>query len=226
MRKILGCVLVLMVSLLLVACGGKTVTPPSQSTPTPSPTATVASEAFSIPDDFDTYNDDTGLFSISYPEDWEVNLEILSEIKIIAQELTDSIRSGVSLENTSYLFMAGVPTGLGYDPSVNIVVQPLPLSSKNISIEAVADSEAAGFRKIADSYNEISRTFTIIDGRDAAIVEYKAKSKGLPDVHAIVMNTIVGRTLWSVTCGTTVDTNFNKYEGDFQAIVHSLKIYD
>ena len=217
MRKLFVGALLLIALLALVSCGGK------NGIPTPTPTATAANENFTIPANFTTYSDEDGLFNISYPKDWEVNLAILSKMGTIIGEL--ATRQDMSLENASLIFMAGVPTGLGYDPSVNIVVQPLLLSSKNISIETVADSEAAGFRKVADSYNEISRTFTVIDGRDTAIVEYKAKSKGLPDVHAIVMFTIIGRTLWSVTCGTITETNFSKYEDDFQAIVHSLEVH-
>jgi hypothetical protein len=220
-KKVFLSVLLSGIFIITVACGGHSGTP--MPSPTPSPTATAVSEEFTIPEDFDTYNDESGLFSISYPEDWEVNLEILADMQIVAEEVLDNIRSGASLGGASFVFVAGFPKGFGYEPNVNIVVEPLPSTLK--SIEAVASSATISIEMLADSYDEISRDFVIIDGREAAIIEYEAEIQGIYGHHLLGF-TIASKTIWSVTCTASTDAGFDDYEDDFQAIVHSLKIYD
>lgn len=215
---------VFMMGLLLLtpaACGGGG---GGRTTPTSSPTATAINGTFTIPSDFLTYDDPSGLFSISYPPDWEVNLEIIPDIMTITEGVINSIRSNVPLENISTLFLAGVPYGLGYNPNVNIGVEPLPPLLHGI--EAVAAAEIIGAKQLVDSYAEISRDFTIIDGRDAAIIEYEAETQGIAG-HGLVMFTTAGNTIWTVGCvlGAGI-TDFSEHEDDFQAIVHSLRIYD
>lgn len=223
MRKLFVGALLLIASLALVSCGGK------NGIPTPTPTATAANGEFTIPSNFTTYSDEDGLFNISYPQDWEVNQEIIPRAKVLIEEiLMNSTSSDTSVENalknTSILFLAGLPIKAGYDAIVCITGGPMAPGTENRSLEAVVNSEMATIQMISDSYNEISRDFTVIDGLEAVIIEFKVKPKNSSEQHGILMFTISGKIVWCTGCTTYSDANFNKYKDDFQITVRSLEV--
>ena len=106
MRKTLLILLSIALLLLPAACNGDGGTQP-QATPTP------VAEEFAIPAGFSRYYDPTGLYSISYPPDWDVNLLVLQEGERIAKERLQDINSDLDLEEVQLLFLAGVPQELG-----------------------------------------------------------------------------------------------------------------
>ena len=221
MKQALVNLMVLVLLLMPAACcGGTETASPQQPTATP----TAAGDEFAIPADFTRYDEPSGLFSISYPPDWEVDLAVLEEGETIAKEYIEDIQSDIDLEGLQFLFMAGVDIGLGYEPSVIAGVEP-----KNdllTSIEAVVAAEVASLKMATDDYAEISREFTVIDGRGAGILEFTASFTGI-DAHDLQMYTIAGKTIWVVSCNSLVSGgDYTQYEDDFHAIIRSLRIHD
>ena len=216
MRKALVKFLVLALLLLPAACCADTGT----ASPKPTPTG----DEFAIPADFSRYYDPSGLYSISYPPDWEVNLLVLEEGEGIARERLQDIQSDIDLEGVQLLFVAGVPLGQGYEP--NMIVLVGPRDPDLTSIAAVTSSEVTGIMTVADSYREISREYTTIDGRGAAILEFEVNMSD-QKLHDLQMYTTAGATVWSVACATSRDTgSYSEYEDELHAIIRSLQIHD
>ena len=217
MRKTLIISFAIALLLLPAACCGDGGTQP-QATPTPT------GDEFAIPADFSRYYDPTGLYSISYPPDWDVNLLVLQEGERIAKERLQDINSDLDLEEVQLLFLAGVPQGAGLEP--NMIVLVGPRDPALTSIAEVTGSEVSGILTVADSYREISREYTIIDGRGAAILEFEVNMSE-QRFHNLQMYTIAGETVWTVACATSRDTgNYSQHEDELHAIIRSLQISD
>jgi predicted nucleic acid-binding Zn ribbon protein len=171
-----------------------------------------------IPAHFTTYTDELGLFSISYPPEWELDLESMEEIEQFSQEIISSITSDIPLEEAHFIFMAGLPME---GSNVNIVVEPLPaiMSTHDQMVTAAIES----LKLVVSDYHEFSRVKTTIDNRTATIIEFQATMAGLGTFHDVMMCCIVNRTIWAVTC-TTLPDEYSKWEDDFDAIVRSLRI--
>jgi len=177
-----------------------------------------------IPEDFTTFEDDSGLFSISYPSDWRVNLQIISQLESYIGEYMKDLDEDISIEQTSLLFLAGIPESSGYHPNVNIVIEPLP--GRIRTIRGVVNGQVAGLKTYTDDYHEIARQKVKVDGRDAYILEFEATYPNLGSVHALILVTKAGGNAWTVTC-TALDglDDFDQHADDFQSIVRSLRIH-
>jgi len=205
--------LVLLPMALVVGCQGE----PAPATPTPTPTPAEPT----IPAHFTTYTDEAGLFSISYPPDWEPALSLIEGLEEATKELLESIELDLPLERVSAIFFAGVPTEMGYAPNVNIVVESLP--GVMWTHDKVVEAEIEGLKDVVDDYHEFSRIKTTISGREATIVEWEGTYPQLGRGHQLQMFMLVGKVAWIVTC-TPPSGEFSKYEDDFHAIVRSLRI--
>jgi len=171
-----------------------------------------------IPAHFTTYTNEWGLFSISYPPEWELDLESMEETEQSCQEIISSITSDIPVGEAHFLFMAGLP---GEGSNVNIVVEPLPATiSAHDEMVAVA---IESLKLVVSDYHEFSRVKTTIDNRTATIIDCQATAAGLGTYHWVFMCCIVNKTMWSVTC-TTLPDDYNEWEDDFDAIVRSLRI--
>jgi uncharacterized repeat protein (TIGR02543 family) len=173
-----------------------------------------------VPTHLTTYTDELGLFSISYPLEWELALEYLEEVEQAAKDVVSSINSGLPVEKASVIFLAGLPIETGYVPSVNIVVEPLPSMWTH---DEVVTAEVQGLKAIASDYHEFSRIKTTIDSRTATIIEYQGSIAGYGTFHDVVMCCIAGKNIWSVTC-TALSNDYSRWLDDFDAIVKSLRI--
>jgi hypothetical protein len=219
MKKALVNLLILALLLLPAACGGDGGTALQQATPTPA-----AGDEFAIPADFLRYDDPSGLYSISYPPDWEVDMEVLGDAEIIIKERFKDDVLAPQIEDTQLLFLAGVPQVIGYRPNVIVSVEPLP--PLVTTIESAIASAAMTQKTIFDDYSEISREFIEIDGREAGILEFTG-AIGEIEVHDLLMFTIVGETAWGVICTSFVaDDAYSQYEVELHAIIRSLQIND
>lgn len=176
-----------------------------------------------IPAHFTTYTDEAGLFSISYPPEWELALS--EEIEVLEQfikEVITSIESDAPVERSGAIFFAGVPTETGYMPSVNIMVEAL--SGIVWTHDKLVEAEIKGVKHFVQDYHELSRVKTTVGGREATIVEYEGTYPKLDKkYHFLVMVTLVGKTAWIVTC-TALPDEYSKWEDDFNAIVKSLRV--
>jgi len=162
-----------------------------------------------IPIHYTTYADELGRFSISYPPEWEFDLEYLEDI---------------SVEIAQVLFMAGLPTIEGYyDASVCIVVGPCPAII--CTHDAMIEAEIAGMKADNPGYRELSRVKTTVDGRTATILVAQDAVSYEPTYSYVQMFLLVGRTEWCVTCASLTD-DYSRWEDDFDAIVRSLRILE
>ena len=160
-----------------------------------------------IPSYFTTYTDELGLFSISYPPEWEYDLEYLEDM---------------SVEGVQFVFLAYLPTmGDYYDASVNIVLGPCPAII--CTHDAMVEAEIEGMKTGNPGYRELSRVKTSVDGRTATILVSQETVSYEPTYSYVQMFLLVGRTEWCVTCATPTN-DYGKWEDEFDAIVRSLRI--
>jgi hypothetical protein len=188
---------------------------PNQSSPTPSFIEPV------IPSNFQTYTDETQLFSISYPQDWEAAPETLGDTNQYVREKIKRIDEGLPVDQFSIIFQAGLPYSEDtYYPAFNLVVEPNVWNSHYEVVKA----EISSLQSMCEDYQELSRIETVIGGREATIMEYLAT---VPETffagHFLVMCLETNKNVWSMTCITNLE-DFDSWRGDFQSIVRSLRI--
>ena len=205
----LGVALLLMVSLMFpVGCAKEAEIP----TPTPEP---------AIPAHFSTYTDDASLFSISYPPEWETALSTMEEAEQAAKELVTSIDSDFPVEKFAIIFIAGLPTDIGYMPNINIGVEPLPWGIS--TLDGVVEASVKGIKTIVDDYHEFTRLKTTVGGREATILNCEVTYPQVGSFHSMQMYMIIGKNIWVVSCTTTPEA-FSEWEDDLHSVVRSLRI--
>ena len=176
-----------------------------------------------IPAHFTTYTDEVGLFSISYPSDWEL---ALSKIEGLTQDVEDylkDIKSEGSLAGGKVVFFAGVPCETGHNPNVSVVVTPSGEGKWKLEdlVEAVVQR---GLMKDAEEYNEFSQTKIVVEGREAIILDSQAKYPLIGELRALTMYLRGNKLVWAITCGVMPPQEFSDFESDLHAIVRSLRI--
>lgn len=197
--------------------------PPPEETEPPSYTSVGVSIEPGIPDYYATYTDASGLFTISYPSDWENVLSQTAELEQNAQEDISRLQSGLPLEASSVIFAAGRLTAAGYEPRLSIAIESMPVGVTTIN--RMIDAELTGMKKNLSDYQEQSRIYTTIDERQAAILDFEATSKAESTLHYLQMYMLVNNTAWVVSC-TALPDDFADWEEDFDTIVRSILIYE
>ncbi len=187
-------------------------------------TACVTEAEWVIPDDFVTYDDPDGLYSISYPSDWKKDLPMLKQMEDFVKDYIADIEEGIPVEQATLLFLAGIPDSGGYHPNVTIAIEPLPMGV--VGIRTLLRAEMNGITAVVQDFQELSREKVKIGGRDAYILEYKGTFPGLGTVHAMVLMTMAGENAWSVSC-TSIEglDDYDQHADDFQSILRSLRIH-
>ncbi len=174
-----------------------------------------------IPTHFTTYNSE-GLFSISYPPDWVPATSIMEELWEETKELMKSTDPEVSLEDTSILFLGGIPAEEGYYPGVNILV--MPRSAGYWELDEIVEAECQYSMEYTQGYREYSRVRTVVDGRQAVIID--SEDCDPPEMgrwrHLQLFMT-KDKFVWCVTCSAELE-DFEDYEDTFNSIVRSLRI--
>ena len=143
--------------------------------------------------------------------------EILEEVK----EAMKSEDPDVSVEEMTMLFLGGEPNQDGYYPFVSILVTPR--SAGYWTLDEVVEAEDAYGRMYTQGYHVISRTKTIVDGREAVIDDTVDNEPGYGKWRYLQMITVKDKLVWLVTCGSEYD-DFKPYEDMFDDIVRSLRI--
>jgi hypothetical protein len=191
---------------------------PSVTTPAASPTASEPA----IPASYKTYTDETALFSISYPQDWETARSVLEEVSQSTKDAIKKIDENLPVDKASLLFFGGlVAQDGGYVPNVNVLVEPLPKGIRNH--DQVAEGEVKGIKAVTKEYQELSRIKTTISGREATILEYTGSFFESSKAHIVQMFVYRDSTIWVVSCTSSME-GFDKWQGDFNSIVRSLRI--
>ena len=222
--------------LLLSACGAPSTAPPTEATPTsptteqPSGSPATAPASVSepaIPAHFTTYTDEAGFFSISYPPDWEPFPSWFEELGALSKDFFKLYDSYASITGLFFVFIAEAPRESEVSSaSVNIVVQPLSDMTMRgwQTLDEIIDAKLHRTKEIKQGYHEFSRINTIIDGREAVIIDwesYTSDSNG--KVRCIQMFTIADKLVWKVTCYADSE-KFSDFEDDLHAIIRSLRI--
>jgi hypothetical protein len=182
--------------------------------------------------DFINYTDESNLFSISYPSDWKM-VEI-ADIDKNTQEITNNLKADSTVDKPYQLLIGGLETATGYDPILDIVVDPIriaaePIHGPKLEIETGLDEEVeaeiTGIKMLyLQDLKEFSRATTIINGREATIINFEGTPSGKNKRHYLMMVTMAGKTVWRVTCSSKLK-DFATWENDFDTIVRSLQIY-
>lgn len=186
--------------------------------------ASTSTSESAIPAHFTTYTDELGLFSISYPPEWEL---ALSKIEGLTQDVEDymkGIGSEGSLAGGKVVFFAGVPYETGHNPNVTVVVTPAGEGKWKLEdfVEAVVQR---GYMKDAEEYHEFSRTKIVVDGREAIILDCEAKYPLVTaEFRVLTMYLRDNKLMWAVTCGVLSPKSFSDFETDLHAIIRSLRI--
>jgi len=186
--------------------------------PTPTPTTMPEPE---IPAHFSTYISE-GLFSISYPPDWVPATSIMEETLEEVTELMKSTDPGASLEDASILFLGGIPTEEGYYyPSVNILVGPRSVGYW--TLDEIVEGESQYSREQSQRYREYSQVRTVVDGREAAIIDSEDYDPEMGVWRHLQLFMVKDKFVWLVTCSCEAD-DFRECEDTFYNIVRSLRI--
>jgi len=185
------------------------------------PAQTPVSTPPEIPAGYTTYTDESQLFSISYPADWDMPMSQVPGLQQKARETINDLKTGVAIQNTSVIFIAGLQAAQGYEPNMNIGVEPAPIGIN--THDQMVETVLGGFKTLSSGYKEVGRTKTTVDGREATIVSWESSVAGQKNLHFLQMYTMVDNVVWIVTCTATPE-NFPRWENDFNTIVRSLRI--
>ena len=211
MRKtqIIG-VLLITILLVLGACA---------PTPTPTPEGEQTSE-LAIPAHFTTYSHE-GLFSISYPSDWQPATSIMEELMEAVKKELEARDPTADTENIGILFFGGKETLEGYYPTVSIATDLR--SAGYWTLDEVDEANSRYDRANTPGYKELSLYKVIVDGRDASILVSEDNEPGYGRWRYIQLTIVKGDFVWIVTCSSEYQ-DFNDYEDTFNSIVRSLRI--
>jgi hypothetical protein len=183
--------------------------------------ASVATEAEApIPQDYATYTAEEGVFSVSYPPEWQPMQEMLADLEAAAKEYIASQVSGVPVEQASLLFVGGLPPN--YMPSIAVVVEPLPESI--LTHQQLVEAEINSLKAAAPDYKEIARLSTYMGGTQATLLEYKATFSEVA-VHNVAAFIMKDGMAWSVTC-TALSQDFASYKDELYSVARSLRVAD
>ena len=179
----------------------------------------------SIPADFTTYTDEVCLFRISYPTNWEPALSIIESLKQKTIKYLKSIDSESSsgYERSNMVFLGGALLGNGgYNPNISVLIDPLV--GNKLKLEDLVELSVQGWKKETEEYREFARTKTIIDGKQAIILDYESHYPNIGAVHVLLMIISTDRFVWMVACSVVPPINFYDFKDDFYAIVKNFQI--
>jgi hypothetical protein len=183
----------------------------------PQPVTTTSFES-PIPSEYISFTAEGNLFSISYPPDWGVEQEMLSQAETNIKNVIAKRDAGQALDEATIIFVGGLPPS--YVPAAVGLVEPLPpgISSQEQLVAAKVDS----FRASSSDYREIKRTDTTMGGIQATVMEYRATLGGT-DRHDVVSFFIADGMVWSITCAS-VQSEFASYQDIFYSVARSLRV--
>ena len=210
MRKlavVLVICLIMAVAVGAIGCSGK-----ASPTPTPEPT---------VPTNFTTYTDDAGIFSISYPQDWEAPLGQLGDLTQAANDLISSINSDLPVDKVHILFVAGQPVETWWNPRVSVVVEPNPGGLS--TLKGVLEAEVKGLKSVITGFQELSQVYTTVGGQEAVIFEWEGSLPNRGEDHNLQMFLLKGKTTWTITCVATAE-NYGDSADSFHNILRSFRI--
>jgi hypothetical protein len=219
--------LVLILGSFDLACDAKSAQPPSSPSATepttdqltsPQPTLT----APQVPVNYTTYMDESGLFSISYPADWETKPPQTTLYGKNAKETVSGLKSGLPVEDFSVIFVAEKPPQDSNEPYVNISLEPLPAGVT--TLEQVIQSDMLAARTAYKDFTQLSGIKTTVDGKEAAIIEWEGTIPAEQyNLYCFQLYMLTDKAIWVVTCGSSHE-NSTPWRDDFNTIVRTIRI--
>jgi hypothetical protein len=176
---------------------------------------------FTIPANFTNYTDDTSLFAVSYPNTWE-QASTMTTLHTQIINTINNINAGLPIKNSSVLLVAGLKATTGYYPNINVGVDPAPtgMTTNDQAVQA----EIASLKKSDPNCQVVSQPKTLVSGKDAVIIEFKATFSGSPLLlHDYMLVCLTNGNIWTLSC-TAKETDFTQLSGDFNIILKSFKI--
>jgi hypothetical protein len=174
-----------------------------------------------IPANFVTYTDKSNVFSISYPNDWEIISPNDENTERFITAAIDDLKSGTSSERIAMIFYAGRPTETGHEPSVYVVIEPVTDPPR---LFKAVDAELEGIHNVYKDYQEYSRVNTKIGGREATIIDWSGTRAVKGNAHYLEMITVVDKkTTLIVNCSASPE-DFAQWQNDFNTIINSFRL--
>jgi hypothetical protein len=208
-----------------LACGARPaeapLSPPPVTEP-PSDSAVGLSTEPEIPANYTTYTDESGLFSISYPSDWEITPPQMIRLVPNVKDSINRLQSGLPIEKFGIVFAAGRQSAGGFEPSVNIALEPVPAGIS--PLDQIVESYTQLRIETYPDYRELSRIKKTVDGREATILEGEGT---IPEeqysMYIFQLLILTDKAIWVVTCGSVPEDSM-KWQDDFNTIVSSLRM--
>jgi len=150
-----------------------------------------------IPVNYSTYVSE-GLFSISYPPYWTPATSIMEEVWKEAEEWLRGVDPELSTEGQIILFLAGIPTGEGYYPNVNVMI--ILRSTCFWAFSEIVEADHLWCIENLIEYKEYSQTKINIDGREAVVSDWSDYDPDFGIWRYITSYQVKDKFVWVVTC--------------------------
>lgn len=226
MRKSVG--LLVMCMVIAVAIGALGCAEKPQPTPTytliPAPTPVPEPP---IPSDFTIYTDEANKFSISYPTDWAHGANLIGTTYPTLS--TERRFVFIAARITEGQLQCPPEVSSGWNPRIDVEVGLRPEGADTLDAVLKTEKRGIGNPAIMLDYHEFSRIETIINGKEAAIIEYEAnfaRSCGsLGQDYYLQMFVPYGNKVWIVTC-TTWAQWYGDFDNSFYQMIESFKVWE
>ena len=133
----------------------------------------------------------------------------------------ESIDPEAQIEGVQFLFMGGILSEEGYYPSVSIAIGPRSVGYWEL--DEIVEVESQWGREYLQKYREYSQVRSVVDGRDAIIVDSEDYDPDYGTWRYITTYLVKDKFLWVVSCSAESD-DFSDYEDTFSDIVRSIRI--
>ena len=191
MRRLLFSTLLLALVVTTTVCGGEEAPPSFQPLPTPT-----------VPPSFVTFTDESSLFSIAYPPEWELALSMLPDLEEITKDIMLGKQSNFPVGNLSMLFMAGWPIEQGLGPDVNIIAESLP---REMSVNEYHEANLEASKEALTGFKPYSQFTAVVGDRESVITDSEFDLSSLERgavgrMRSVQLTTTDGKVGWVVTC--------------------------
>lgn len=188
----------------------------SQPTATPHPTYTP-----NIPPDFILFTDESSLFSIQHPSQWELDLAQMVTLEKQAKGFVHQKNADAPLEGTKLVFFA-VDPNTRLHVSVGLVSLPASTTLDEIIEEALTVP-----RQILSSWRLINRS-RVTFGRSVAVIidsdyDLSEVGQGTGRIRTIKLMMVEGEAGWIVSCFAGIEPTEQNLETCY-AVVSSFRI--
>ena len=177
---------------------------------------------WAVPDSYTSYTDNSGLFTISYPGNWEAILNPTGVDESDIETLIEQINLG-TLDDAGPIFFWGLPSESGFNPTCSLVVEPQSDSQRDI--QQVMEESIGLMKEIWTGFQQVSLEYEVLNGREIAVLEYTATISEV-QVHSLVLVTIDKDVIWTNGCVVKLTSvEYRWFDIPLNKIVRSLEIH-